>query len=227
MIITLKQQRTRSRLRWAGRVFFIVSAVLLGYLALVFVQAEISQSKADQPLRRQLSQATPQAASEPAHPPAEGDILGRIKIPRLGLSTVVLEGTESRTLRLGVGHIRGTAIPGQRGNVAIAGHRDIFFRALKDIRDGDEIELETTGPATHYRVIWSRIVAPEDIAVLDSTGGPALTLVTCYPFYFIGAAPKRFVVRAQELPTATLERTRAELPARRAASAMPQPGGEQ
>lgn len=223
MMITLRQQRWRLRLRWVGRLLFMVSAVLLGYVALVFVQAEVSHSRADQYLVRHIPQDPSQAARQPVRPLAEGDILGRIKIPRLGLSAVVLEGTESRTLRLGVGHIRGTAIPGQQGNAAIAGHRDIFFRDLKDIHGGDEIELETADTATHYRVIWARIVAPEDISVLDSTGQPALTLVTCYPFYFIGKAPKRFVVRAQELPTATPERTRAG----GAAPATPQPGGMQ
>ena len=227
MIITLRQQRMRSRLRWAARGLFMVSAVLLGYVALVFVQAEISQSKADPYLARQISQASSLAVSEPAPPLAEGDILGRIKIPRLGLSAVILEGTESRTLRLGAGHIRGTAIPGKPGNSAIAGHRDIFFRSLKGIHADDEIELETKSGSTRYFVVWAKIVAPEDISVLDSTSDSALTLVTCYPFYFIGAAPKRFVVRAHKMPIATLERTQAELPVQKAAPAMPVPGGMQ
>lgn len=226
-MITLGQQRWRSRLRRAGHVLFIVSAVLLGYVALVFVQAEMSQAKAAQYLLRKNPQDPPRAAREPAPRLAAGDILGRIKIPRLGLSAVVLEGTEPRTLRLGVGHIRGTAIPGQHGNAAIAGHRDNFFRALKDIHDGDEIQLDMADTSTRYRVVWAKIVPPEDVSVLDSTSEPALTLVTCYPFYFIGAAPKRFVVRAQELPTATQERTAAELPVRGAAPAAPLSGGMQ
>ena len=225
MIITLRQQRLRSRLRWSRRVLFLLSAVLLGYVALVFVQAELSQSEADQYLVGQIPQESPDAAREPAYPLAEGDILGRIKIPRLGLSAVILEGTKSRTLRLGVGHIRGTAIPGKPGNTAIAGHRDIFFRALKNIHDGDEIELQTADTSTRYRVDWARVVAPEDVSVLDSTSESALTLVTCYPFYFIGAAPKRFVVRAHRIPTATLERTQTELPVRGARPATPLPGG--
>jgi sortase A len=201
--------------------------VLLGYVALVFVQAQISQFKAEQYLVRQVAQDSPHAVYEPAHPPAEGDILGRLRIPRLELSAVILEGTKSRTLRLGVGHIKGTAIPGKQGNAAIAGHRDIFFRSLKGIHADDEIELETKDGATRYLVDWARVVAPEDISVLDPTSESALTLVTCYPFYFIGAAPKRFVVRAHRIPTATLERTQTELPVRGAGPAMPLPGETQ
>lgn len=227
MIITLRQQKLRSRLRWTGRALFAVSAILLGYVALVLVQAEISQSKAGQYLEHRVPQDSPRAERESAYPPAEGDILGRIKIPRLGLSAAILEGTKSRTLRLGVGHIRGTAIPGKPGNSAIAGHRDIFFRSLKGIQPNDEIQIETGDGATRYAVEWARIVAPEDISVLGSTSESALTLVTCYPFYFIGAAPRRFVVRAHKIPTATLDGTQAELPVRGAWSAKPLPGGLQ
>lgn len=220
MIITLMQQRLHSRLRWARSVLFVLSAVLLGYVALVFVQAEISRFKADQYLVRQI----PHVAHKPASAPAEGDILGRITIPRLGLSAVILEGTISRTLRLGVGHIRGTAIPGKPGNAAIAGHRDIFFRSLSEIRADDEIQLETEDGSIRYLVDWARVVAPENISVLDSTSESALTLVTCYPFYFIGAAPKRFVVRAHRVPTVTPERTQAELPGRESRPTTPFPG---
>lgn len=225
MIITLRQQRLRSRLRWARRVLFVLGAVLLGYVALVFVQAEISQFKGNRYLVRQIPQGGPHAAHERAHPLAEGDMLGRIKIPRLGLSAVILEGTKSRTLRLGVGHIRGTAIPGKPGNTAIAGHRDIFFRSLKEIHADDEIQLETQDGSTRYVVDWARVVAREDISVLDSTSESALTLVTCYPFYFIGAAPKRFVVRAHQAPTATPARTQAELSVRGERPTTPLPGG--
>jgi sortase A len=98
---------------------------------------------------------------------------------------------------------------------------------LKGIHADDEIQLETKDGSTRYRVVWTRVVAPEDISVLDSTSESALTLVTCYPFYFIGAAPKRFVVRAQEISAATQERTQAELPARRAVPETPLPGGLQ
>jgi len=126
----------------------------------------------------------------------EGDLIGRIEVPRLGVSAIVLEGVGYRTLRRGVGHIPDTALPDQDGNIGIAGHRDSFFRGLKDIRQDDIIDLTTPDGTHSYRVEWTKIVLPKDVHVLDGSGGPELTLVTCYPFYYVGSAPKRFIVRA-------------------------------
>ena len=125
-----------------------------------------------------------------------GDILGRIEIPRIGLSVIVLEGTESRTLKHGVGHIQGTALPGEPGNIGIAGHRDTYFRGLKDVRASDEIQIQTAAGITRYEVDWIQITVPSDVSIVSSATGSALTLVTCYPFHYIGAAPERFVVHA-------------------------------
>lgn len=137
-----------------------------------------------------------------ARPPAlpEGELLGRIEVPRLHVSALVLEGVDSLTLRRGVGHIPGTALPLQPGNVGLAGHRDKFFRGLKDVRRGDVITLTTPGGTFHYHVDWTRVVEPHDTAVLDPSAQPSLTLVTCYPFYYIGSAPDRFIVRAHLEP---------------------------
>ena len=123
-------------------------------------------------------------------------MLGRIDIPRLGVSVAVLQGATSQTLRLGVGHIKGTALPGKQGNIGIAGHRDTYFRALKDIRRDDEIQLQSADGITRYEVDSIQITSPSDVGVLALTAEPSLTLVTCYPFYYIGAAPKRFIVHA-------------------------------
>lgn len=137
------------------------------------------------------------AAAETAYENlAEGDLIGRIKVPRLGVSALILEGVGGRTLRRGVGHIPDTALPDQPGNVGIAGHRDSFFRGLKDIQEDDLIEVTTPEGTHRYEVEWTRIVKPNDVSVLDGSGGPELTLVTCYPFYYVGSAPKRFIVRA-------------------------------
>ncbi len=119
-----------------------------------------------------------------------------LEIPRLGLTVPVLEGTDELTLNRGVGHVEGTALPGQRGNVGIAGHRDGFFRVLKDVTSGDTIRLVTLGEGLEYTVEDVRVVAPEEVEVLNPTSKPVLTLVTCYPFYYVGSAPKRYVVRA-------------------------------
>ena len=122
--------------------------------------------------------------------------LAVMRIRRLGIEAPVLEGTDDWALNRGVGHIDDTAAPGDKGNSGIAGHRDGFFRALKDVATGDTIELETLHGTEHYSVERSWIVAPEDVSVLDPTPARALTLVTCYPFYFVGSAPQRFIVRA-------------------------------
>ena len=119
-----------------------------------------------------------------------------LEVPRLGLTVPVLEGTVELTLNRGVGHVEGTARPGEKGNVGIAGHRDGYFRVLKDVTAGDTIRLVTLGETLEYTVEDARIVEPEDVQVLDPTSTPVLTLVTCYPFYYVGNAPKRFVVRA-------------------------------
>ena len=125
--------------------------------------------------------------------------LAVIRIDRIHVEAPVLEGTDSLTLNRGVGHIAGTALFGEDGNVGIAGHRDGFFRGLKNIRVGDRIDLEERDRSETYVVEHLEIVDPDNVSVLRSSSKPALTLVTCYPFYFIGAAPRRFIVHAVPL----------------------------
>lgn len=131
------------------------------------------------------------AQAQPAPP-----TLGILRIRRLGLEVPILEGTGDRVLDRAVGHIEDTSAPGAHGNCGIAGHRDGFFRPLKDVRTGDELEIETRAGVTTYRIDRTLIVSPENVSVLDPTLTDAVTLVTCYPFYFIGSAPQRFIVRA-------------------------------
>jgi sortase A len=113
---------------------------------------------------------------------------------------MIMEGTDDLTLERAVGHIRGTPMPGLNGNTAIAGHRDTFFRPLRNIRHNDEIILTTLNGTTRYLVDTTQVVMPDDMQVLDNTENTTLTLVTCYPFYVLGAAPKRFIVRAHKNP---------------------------
>jgi sortase A len=130
--------------------------------------------------------------------------LAVLRISRIGLEVPVLEGTDDWTLNRGVGHIADTVAPGADGNSGIAGHRDGFFRGLKDVQTGDEILLETLRGRETYRIERTWIVDPTDVSVLDPTSSRAITLVTCYPFYFIGSAPQRFIVRAVVKGTPTI-----------------------
>jgi sortase A len=147
--------------------------------------------------------APAEATLKPSPPPNEPkpkplSIIGRIEVPRLQLSAMVREGVEEDTLRRAVGHIPYTPLPGQPGNVALAGHRDTFFRKLRDIKNSDKILVSTLHGDYDYRVESIQIVTPKDVGVLESSPGEqSLTLVTCFPFNYIGAAPKRFIVRAK------------------------------
>ncbi len=134
-------------------------------------------------------------------PPLPASLIGRLHIPRLNVVAMVREGADSATLSHAIGHIPGTALPGKAGNIALAGHRDTIFRALRNIKESDAIDLETDKGTFRYIVASTRIVSPKDVSVLAAGGGPTLTLVTCYPFYYVGSAPKRFIVRANQEDT--------------------------
>jgi len=123
--------------------------------------------------------------------------LAILRIPRLKLEVPVYDGTADSVLDLAAGRIEDTALPGTPGNVGIAAHRDGFFRVLKDIKEGDALVLDTPMSTEQYRVTWIRITTPDDVSVIDPTPGRAVTLVGCYPFYHVGAAPQRFIVRAE------------------------------
>lgn len=127
--------------------------------------------------------------------------LGLLRIPRIGLEVAVLEGTDELTLNRGVGRIAGTSRIGEEGNLGIAGHRDGFFRGLKDLKLGDTLELVRIDGKDLYEIQEIRIVEPEDVSVLEDRPYPSLTLVTCYPFYYVGHAPYRYIVQARRKTT--------------------------
>ena len=122
--------------------------------------------------------------------------LAILRIPRLELEVPVYDGTADAVLDLAAGRIENTALPGTAGNVGIAAHRDGFFRVLKDLKEGDALVLDTPAATEQFRVQWIKITTPDDVSVIDPTPTPAVTLVGCYPFYHVGSAPKRFIVRA-------------------------------
>ena len=163
------------------------------WCVLVVMEASLAQSLARRSLDTNVDVGI--GADSPVLP-ARGAPLADLSIPRLGLAAVVLRGTDARTLRLGLGHVEHTALPGQAGNVAIAGHRDTFFRPLRQVRVGDDIFLTMPSSRLHYQVSSVSVVTADAINVLAPTARPTLTLITCYPFWVLGNAPDRFVVRA-------------------------------
>ena len=151
---------------------------------------------------RALAAAVPDTTNG-ATPVTRSTALGRLEIPRIGLSVVVAEGDDEDTLDVAVGHLPDTPFPWQGGNSALAGHRDTFFRPLRRIQVGDEIRFAAPQGAFRYRVTRYMVVDPNDLSVLAASPTAALTLITCYPFDFVGSAPRRFVVQAERLnPTA-------------------------
>jgi sortase A len=179
-------------LRGACYLFLAFGVLALGYAGFVFADSHAYQTLEMQ----KFNQARP--ISEP-HILVKGDVIGEIQVPRLGLNAMVIQGESPAILRQAVGHLSKSALPGEWGNVALAGHRDTFFRPLRDIRVGDEIRFKTRDRSFEYRVESIKIVAPTDIRVLESSTGHDLTLLTCFPFHYVGPAPKRLVVRAHEV----------------------------
>jgi LPXTG-site transpeptidase (sortase) family protein len=180
-----------------GNSLLLIAAVAFTWCGASLLRAHIEQVRASRVLNRKASvHSSGQRALNDAQ--LDGP-LGTIDIPRIGVSSVILEGTDKRTLALSMGHIPGTARPGSDGNVALAAHRDTFFRGLEDIQVGDGILLTSIGGDRTYQVDSMHIVDPTDAYVLREAGTAMLTLVTCYPFHYLGPAPKRFIVQAHLL----------------------------
>jgi sortase A len=189
----------RSILRNFSTAFILAGALLLGGYAFVIVQAHAFQLRETRCLDSLLrgARCAAQTSRVTVSDLKTGSLLGELEIPRIGIDTIVLQGDDSTILRLAAGHIPFTAMPDDSGgNVAIAAHRDTYFRPLRFIRANDLIVIKTPAGIHRYRVQFARVVRPGDVALLDRTGERTLTLVTCYPFDFIGSAPDRFIVRA-------------------------------
>jgi sortase A len=189
------KHRTVRRIR---DLLFLVGVVAATYVVFTLIQARLYQASANDALISEIQATKSDEPTERRPAIHRGDVIGRLDIPRLRLSVAVLQGTSSRVLRVGAGHIESTPLPGEPGNSGVAGHRDTFFRSLKDIHKHDEIQIQTAMGLLHYEVDWVKVVSADDTSVLQSSGDTStLTLVTCYPFYLVGPAPKRFVVHAR------------------------------
>lgn len=181
----------------AGRrieqVLFAFGFAALAAAGAVLVEASIYQRI--QGLVLEGERRGPRAAAGSAQA-GDSRLVGRIEVPRIGLSAIIREGIDRHTLLIAVGHVPGTALPGEDGNVVVSGHRDTFFRPLRRVRVSDPIRIVTPEGVYHYRVSETLVAAPDRTEVLRPTDEPTLTLITCYPFSYIGPAPKRFIVRA-------------------------------
>jgi sortase A len=189
--------------QWIERWLLLLGLLLVGVWFKDHQAAWAFQSVAANRLELATLRSPPSWTGQPASTTPEDTLgaglwatLGRIEIPRLSIAAMIGEGIEPDVLDRAVGHVSSTARLGGPGNAALAGHRDTFFRGLGRIQDGDLVRI-VTGEATYdYTVEWVAIVDPHQVDVLDSTATPSLTLVTCFPFHWVGPAPKRFIVRA-------------------------------
>ncbi len=202
---------SRRLLAWGEAGLAAAGVTLLATCLLAYAEARLDQARGERLLEelRVPPPAAPAAAAPssrdagaraaaPESPRRLGrfSLVGRIDIPRIHVSAIVREGVDSQTLRRAVGHVPGTALPGAEGTVCLAGHRDTYFHRLGRLRAGDVIELATPEGSYAYTVEETAVVGPREVRVLAPTPVPALTLVTCYPFTYLGSAPRRFVVRA-------------------------------
>jgi len=195
MQVRIKRNRV---ITWIEGSLWIVGCLAIGYCAFIWGRAQFDQAQANWALDHVLpgDAGTNDGTAAAPKGAAEGSLVGRIDIPRLDLSVIVFEGTSDDTLARGVGHLRGTAAPGQLGNFVLAAHRDTYFRSLRDIRQGDRISVKAPDGDYQYSVDSTAIVQPTQTEVVRPTDDATLTLITCYPFNYIGNAPERFIVRA-------------------------------
>jgi len=210
-VLRLIEDSRRGRLSQVLKVveyaLFLAGLCMVGYDCASILGAQYFQATARARLSRSLLASS---APPPAIPRTDrwtdGASIGRLEIPRLGLSTMIVEGDSRRDLKRAAGHIPGTSFPGQPGNSGVAAHRDTYFRPLRFIRTNDEIIVEMVEGSFRYRVTSTEIVEPQQNRVLYPTSDETLTLVTCYPFHFVGPAPRRFVVQAKRVAAASSPR---------------------
>jgi sortase A len=191
-----------AKIAFVGSWLFIVTgAVLLGYTGYAIMDANVYQ-KVETIKLQCLRPSVPVSNStlrEPLRAVPIGEVIGEIQVSRVGLKAIVVEGTSLKILRRAVGHVPTTAMPGEPGNMELAGHRDSFFRALHRVQEGDIIIIHTPARDFRYEVQSMQVVSPRDRSVLRHSAIPVLTLITCFPFDYIGPVPERFVVRARQV----------------------------
>lgn len=185
-------------IRWAERLLLVFGLLCFGWAGGTWLKASHFQREQSRVL--EAARPRPQAPRVALHDAIDVSApIGRLDIPRLDVSVVVMHGDDEATLNKAVGHLPDTPLPWTGGNTALAGHRDTFFRPLEHVKAGDDIYFETPRGRFHYRVRRTVVVEPEELWVLDPSATPTLTLITCYPFRYLGPAPKRFIVQADRV----------------------------
>jgi sortase A len=201
----MASETARRRLTVIERLLILGAVVCLGWCVFVVARAWRYQSRATATTSSAPATSMP-AVETPVETPAGpsalpiGEPMGRIEVPRLHVSAAVANGDDDGTLTVAIGHLPDTPFPWEAGNSALAGHRDTFFRQLRNIRVGDDMRVATPYGDFTYQVSRTLIVTPDDLSVLEPTPEPTLTLITCYPFSYVGHAPKRFIVQAVRVP---------------------------
>ena len=190
----------RRRCLWIERLLLGTGIVCLIWWGVVSLQAMRYQREQRAALERMRMAAPARVHASAAL--ATGALIGSLDIPRLRLSAMIAEGDDDGTLKVAIGHLPDTPMPWHDGNSALAGHRDTFFRALQHVRVGDALRVSTVRGDFQYKVRETMVVGPNDVWILDPTDRPTLTLITCYPFSYVGKAPRRFIVRAERTTTA-------------------------
>lgn len=186
----------RTVLIWLERGLLAAGTALAIWCAVVMIESRRTSSMPVPAATGTTGTLPGDSSSVPRPPPDAGAWIARLEAPSVHLAATVLEGTDDAILNRAAGHIEETALPGSQGNIGIAGHRDTIFRPVRKLHTGDPLVLTTADRVYRYRVSKMHIVDPDDVYVLDPVGHPILTLVTCYPFEFIGHAPRRYIVRA-------------------------------
>jgi len=192
-----EERQARWLVRAAYYVLLLAGIGALGYAGYALLDTYTYQGAEKAKFESSRAPAEPDPAA--TQPVADGSVIGEIELPRVGLKAIVVQGDSEMLLRRAVSHLPQTALPGRTGNVALAGHRDGLFRPLRDVLPGDTITLRTSERDFQYEVEWTAVVPPSAVGVIQPTSERKLTLITCFPFYYVGAAPERFIVRAREV----------------------------
>ena len=190
------REQLLSRRSWS-LVLVLVGVVLLGYVGYSYFSMYHEQQRLARKWEEQQRQAQSSSAESSATPVTQDDGLTRVSIPKISLDAIIVEGTSHKQLKLGPGHVKNTPIPGETGNSVISAHRDTFFRHIYELTKGDDIIVKRLGQTFTYQVVSKKIVEPDDTSVLAPSTDARLTLITCYPIYYIGPAPKRLIVTAK------------------------------